>query len=90
MSLKALESYTRSDWVQAAEKAVIEDAGRHFIDGAFVDSLDGAKLESINPSTNEPFATFASGTAQDIDRVFGTDPEGDRKCHEVQEVDLYL
>ncbi|HSJ33682.1 MAG TPA: aldehyde dehydrogenase [Acidimicrobiia bacterium] len=41
----------------------------HFIDGEFVDSVDGATFESITPIDNTPIATVAEGSAADVDRA---------------------
>ncbi len=40
---------------------------RHFIDGEFIDSVDGATFESITPIDNTPIATVAEGSASDVD-----------------------
>jgi aminomuconate-semialdehyde/2-hydroxymuconate-6-semialdehyde dehydrogenase len=42
---------------------------RHFIDGEFVDSLDGATFESISPIDNTVAAVVAEGSAADADRA---------------------
>ena len=42
---------------------------RHFVDGQFVDSLNGATFDDMNPATDELLATVARGEAQDIDRA---------------------
>jgi hypothetical protein len=42
---------------------------RMLIDGALVDAGDGARLESINPTTGEVWATFPAATAEDVDRA---------------------
>ena len=42
---------------------------RHYIDGQFVDSLDGEEFDVINPVTNEPYIKAASGKKADIDRA---------------------
>lgn len=40
-----------------------------FIDGAFCDAADGARLETINPATGEVVAEFAHCGAGDVDRA---------------------
>ncbi|MDN6667356.1 MAG: aldehyde dehydrogenase [Brevibacterium sp.] len=40
---------------------------RHYINGAFVDSIDGEEFDVINPVTNEPYIKAASGKKADID-----------------------
>ncbi len=42
---------------------------RHFIDGEFVDSLDGRTFQSVNPTDNQPIADVAEGSAADADRA---------------------
>ncbi len=42
---------------------------RHFIGGRFVDSTSGATFESVNPTTNEPFAVVAAAGREDVDRA---------------------
>lgn len=42
---------------------------KHFIEGAFVDSVSGKTFESINPATNEPVATVAEGGTDEVDRA---------------------
>lgn len=44
---------------------------RHFIDGAFVDSEDGATFESVTPIDNTTIATVAEGGADEVDRAVG-------------------
>jgi aminomuconate-semialdehyde/2-hydroxymuconate-6-semialdehyde dehydrogenase len=42
---------------------------KHFIDGAFVDSVDGRTFESITPIDNTAVAVVAEGGAADVDRA---------------------
>lgn len=42
---------------------------QHFIDGAFVDSLDGATFDSVSPIDNEIVAVVAEGAAADAERA---------------------
>lgn len=39
------------------------------IDGEYVDASDGATFESVNPATEEPWATIPAATEQDVDRA---------------------
>lgn len=41
----------------------------HFIDNAFVPSLDGESFETHNPANNKPITEVASGTVRDADRA---------------------
>ncbi|ATY33511.1 aldehyde dehydrogenase family protein [Sphingomonas psychrotolerans] len=40
---------------------------QHYIDGHWVDSLGGRKLEVINPATERPASEIVLGTAEDVD-----------------------
>jgi 5-carboxymethyl-2-hydroxymuconic-semialdehyde dehydrogenase len=40
---------------------------RHYVDGSFRDSVDGATFESLDPTTNEVLAYTASGSSADVD-----------------------
>ncbi|GGG76474.1 5-carboxymethyl-2-hydroxymuconate semialdehyde dehydrogenase [Corynebacterium pelargi] len=42
---------------------------QHYINGEWVDSLDGDTFDVINPVTNEPYIQAASGKVEDIDRA---------------------
>lgn len=42
---------------------------RHFIDGEYVDGVEGKTFETLNPATNQPIGVVAEGTAADIDRA---------------------
>ncbi|MEM9360680.1 MAG: aldehyde dehydrogenase [Pseudomonadota bacterium] len=40
-----------------------------FIDGTWSDGSDGQVMQSINPATGEPWATFACASQKDVDRA---------------------
>ena len=40
-----------------------------YIDGAWVDPLDGQRIDVIDPSTEEPIAQIAIGGKRDVDRA---------------------
>lgn len=42
-----------------------------FIDGAWCDGAAGQVMESINPATGEPWATFSCAAPEDVDRAIG-------------------
>jgi aldehyde dehydrogenase (NAD+) len=56
-------------WVQEATAtgtlAGLPD--EHFIDGRFVPSAAGGRMESFDPGTGRAFASFAAGDAEDVD-----------------------
>ena len=43
--------------------------GQLYIDGAWCDASDGGTWTHVNPAANEEIATFAIGTAADVDRA---------------------
>ncbi|MBW8892051.1 MAG: aldehyde dehydrogenase family protein, partial [Burkholderiales bacterium] len=42
---------------------------RHFIEGAAVESSDGARMALVNPVDETEYASAARGTAADVDRA---------------------
>jgi phenylacetaldehyde dehydrogenase len=42
---------------------------KHFIEGAHAEASDGARMNLVNPITEEAFATAASGTSADVARA---------------------
>ncbi|MET8986853.1 5-carboxymethyl-2-hydroxymuconate semialdehyde dehydrogenase [Nonomuraea wenchangensis] len=47
----------------------LPDRIRHFIDGTFVDSVDGDTFEVLNPATDQVYIEAAAGKKADIDRA---------------------
>ncbi|SDT09297.1 5-carboxymethyl-2-hydroxymuconic-semialdehyde dehydrogenase [Brevibacterium siliguriense] len=47
--------------------ADIPEKIRHYINGEFVDSIDGDEFDVLNPVTNEPYIKAASGKKADIE-----------------------
>jgi 5-carboxymethyl-2-hydroxymuconic-semialdehyde dehydrogenase len=45
----------------------LPDRIRHYIDGAFVDSVDGGTFDVLDPVSNETYVQAAAGTKADID-----------------------
>ena len=60
---------TEKTSIEARKPEGLPDVLRHYIDGEFVDSIDGDTFEVLDPVTNEPYLTAASGKAADIDRA---------------------
>jgi 5-carboxymethyl-2-hydroxymuconic-semialdehyde dehydrogenase len=52
-------------------KGIRFDLQRHYIGGAFVESVAGGVFESRNPATNDVLAMVADGTALDVDLAVG-------------------
>ena len=43
--------------------------GRHYINGEWVESTDGARWTHVHPATNEAITTIGRGSAEDVDRA---------------------
>jgi len=54
-----------TDYKSIAKKLKFE--GRAYINGKYVDSIDGAKFENINPATNEILCSVAKCNHKDVD-----------------------
>jgi len=67
MNLSDAQKLSTRDWHDRAAK--LEPEGRHFIDGDFVASADGATFDKANPATAEVFAQVARGGKADVDRA---------------------
>jgi gamma-glutamyl-gamma-aminobutyraldehyde dehydrogenase len=61
----SLTELTTKDWHERAAKLRYET--RHFIDGKYVDSVDGGRFTVINPATGKPLCDVSAGTSKDID-----------------------
>ena len=47
----------------------LPDSIRHYIDGEFVDSVDGGTFDVLDPVSNETYVQAAAGKQADIDRA---------------------
>jgi gamma-glutamyl-gamma-aminobutyraldehyde dehydrogenase len=61
------QSLSKQEWHSRATGLRYET--RHFIDGEFVDALEGGRFEVTNPATGKVFCSVSAGTAADIDRA---------------------
>jgi len=66
MSIAAVGEYNRDKWHAVA--TAIQPEVRLFIDGEYVDAIEGGRFETVNPATGEVTAV-AAGTSADIDRA---------------------
>ncbi len=64
-----MDAQTRDRAYWSAKASSIAFDTDHFIDGAFVPSLDGRRFETINPATGRPITSVARGSAADVDRA---------------------
>ena len=60
---------TEKTSIEARKPEGLPDVLRHYIDGEFVDSIDGDTFDVLDPVTNEPYMKAASGKSADIDRA---------------------
>jgi len=52
---------------ESRDVVTIKDRYGLFIDGAFVDPVDGAAFKTVNPATEEVLAEVAEGAAADVE-----------------------
>ena len=55
----------KKDWHTLANK--LQPASDHFIDGRYVESIDGRRFENINPANGMAHTTVARGSRKDVD-----------------------
>jgi acyl-CoA reductase-like NAD-dependent aldehyde dehydrogenase len=67
MSIEAVSSHSASTWRAVASRELSKLEARLFIDGKYVDAIDGGRFDSINPATGETIASVASANAKDVD-----------------------
>jgi acyl-CoA reductase-like NAD-dependent aldehyde dehydrogenase len=67
MSMELLTGYSRKDWKKAADKVLASAETRFFIDGRYVDAIDGGRFENSNPANRKVIATMAAANARDVD-----------------------
>src|ERR671937_1048408 len=58
----------RSDAARGRREAItVADELQNFIDGKWVDALDGSRFDVFNPATGEVIATASDSKAQDVE-----------------------
>ncbi|MDZ5076403.1 5-carboxymethyl-2-hydroxymuconate semialdehyde dehydrogenase [Nesterenkonia sp. HG001] len=70
--MNSLETQTAGPATETAGHRVPTDLPqsiRHYIDGEFIDSIDGETFDVIDPVTNATYIQAASGKAADVDRA---------------------
>ena len=65
MSLSVVEKYDGEKWHAVA--AAVKPEIRLFIDGEYVDAVEGGRFETVNPATGGVVAKVAEATEADID-----------------------
>jgi gamma-glutamyl-gamma-aminobutyraldehyde dehydrogenase len=69
MSIESARTQDRAAWKRAAAQALPRIENRLYIDGEYVDAVDGGRFATINPADGEVIAEMAAGTAKDVDRA---------------------
>ncbi len=67
MSIEVLSEHALATWQDIAARELERAETRFFIDGRFVDAVDGGRFDSINPATGEVIASVAAANAKDVD-----------------------
>jgi gamma-glutamyl-gamma-aminobutyraldehyde dehydrogenase len=67
MSLANLENYDLDKWRAVAEDRKARVETRLFIDGEYVDAIDGGRFLTTNPANGEDVAEMAEGNVKDVD-----------------------
>lgn len=67
MTLADLKQYDARRWHEIADATKTRLETRHFIDGGYVDAIDGGRFETVDPATGETLAEVAAGNERDID-----------------------
>ncbi len=67
MTLADLKQYDARRWHEIADGVKTRLETRHFIDGGYVDAVDGGRFETVDPATGETLAAVAAGNDKDID-----------------------
>jgi acyl-CoA reductase-like NAD-dependent aldehyde dehydrogenase len=67
MSIEAISEHVLSTWQDIAARELDRAETRFFIDGKFVDAVDGGRFDSVNPATGEVIASVAAANGKDVD-----------------------
>jgi gamma-glutamyl-gamma-aminobutyraldehyde dehydrogenase len=67
MNIQAVSNHRLSTWQSVAMRELTRLETRLFINGGFVDAIDGNRFECINPATGETIASLAAANEKDID-----------------------
>ncbi|MBT8077254.1 MAG: hypothetical protein KJO31_01700 [Gammaproteobacteria bacterium] len=51
MSVSALSGHTQQQWQETADRELESPATAIFIDGEYLDAIDGGRFDNINPVT---------------------------------------
>ena len=60
---------SHENWKSAAERELGSASTKLFIDGDYVDALDGGRFESTNPANRSVIASMSAANGKDVDRA---------------------
>jgi acyl-CoA reductase-like NAD-dependent aldehyde dehydrogenase len=69
MTTELLKNHTLEQWQTAAARELETPETRLFIDGDYVDAVDGGRFDSVNPANREVIATVSAANTKDVDRA---------------------
>jgi gamma-glutamyl-gamma-aminobutyraldehyde dehydrogenase len=67
VSIEAISNYPLSTWQAVATRELSQVETRLFINGEFVDAVDGNRFDSVNPATGEAIASVVAANGKDVD-----------------------
>ncbi|HWM29539.1 MAG TPA: aldehyde dehydrogenase [Woeseiaceae bacterium] len=67
MSIAAVSTYSLTAWQAVAARELAKAEVRFFINGEFVDAIDGNRFDCVNPATGETIASAAAANEKDVD-----------------------
>ncbi len=69
MTTETIARHTLADWRAAAKRALDKTDTRLYIDGRYVDAIDGGRFDTINPATGETLASVSAAGEKDVDEA---------------------
>ena len=69
MSIQTASEFTYEKWQGLAKNAMSQPETRLFIDGDFVEAIDGERFETINPANLEAVAAVSAANEKDVDKA---------------------
>ena len=67
MSIATVSTHSLSAWQSVAARELAKAEVRLFINGEFVDAIDGNRFDCVNPATGETIASAAAANEKDVD-----------------------
>ncbi|MGH8166098.1 MAG: aldehyde dehydrogenase family protein, partial [Woeseiaceae bacterium] len=67
MNIAAISTHSLTAWQSVAARELAKAETRFFINGEFVDAIDGKRFDCVNPATGETIASAAAANEKDVD-----------------------